>query len=117
MSTYHRRKRGLLEKLVKELIEELKQDPQVYNDIVIYSYLNRAFNSKLQKTSPKKERTKNIPVIQYNKFGSIIGRFNSYAEAQLYTGIKATAISNVINGLRMTAGGYYWKPKNRKDKV
>lgn len=117
MNKYQNRKRGELEKLTKQLIEELKKDPQVYNDLIIYSYLNRAFNSKLQKRSPKKQRTRNIPVIQYNKFGSIVGRFDSYAEAQLYTGVKATAISNVINGKRFTAGGYYWKPKNRKDKV
>lgn len=111
--TYYNRRKNLIEKLTTDLIKELKQDSQVYNEITIYAYLNRALNAKLQHkivNKKSKNKPKNVPVLQFNKFGSKIGKFKSYAEAQLYTGVKAPSISNVINGKRLTAGGYYWKP-------
>lgn len=48
------------------------------------------------------------PVIQINKRGEIVGRYESMAEAQKKTGCNNSYISAVCQGKRHTCGGYYW---------
>lgn len=48
-------------------------------------------------------------VIQYDKFGNFIAKYNTIKEAATRTGIRATAISNCLAGLSQTSGGFYWE--------
>lgn len=48
-------------------------------------------------------------VCQYSKTGEFIKKYNSIQEASDFTGIKHCNISNALNGVQKTAGGYIWK--------
>lgn len=48
-------------------------------------------------------------VIQMDKDGNEIARYNSQVEAAKAVGVVASCINQVINGKGKTAGGYYWK--------
>ena len=63
------------------------------------------------KTSPKGKLTyDNVrEVCQYSKTGECIKKYNSIQEASDATGIKHCNISNALNGIQKSAGGYIWK--------
>ena len=46
------------------------------------------------------------PIVQMDKEGNIINFFPSIAAAQRACGIRH--ISECVNGIRNSAGGYYW---------
>lgn len=48
-------------------------------------------------------------IIQYNKFGEEIGRWNSIREASEYLDISEITICNACRGKTPRAGGYMWK--------
>lgn len=48
-------------------------------------------------------------VLQYDKAGNLIAKFNSTEEAGKSIGLSRYAISKAINGDNNTAGGYIWK--------
>ena len=47
-------------------------------------------------------------VIQVDKNGEIIRRYNSISEASRVVGVDTKGIRNAANGLQKTAGGFYW---------
>ena len=51
---------------------------------------------------------KKIPVIQLDRNGVKIGRYESIGKASRITGIQRQNIEKVIKGKRITAGGYQW---------
>ena len=111
--TYHNRRKKFLSRLTKQLIKELKENVDVYNETIVYVYLNRAFSGSDKPRRDKRLGNSTAPIYveQYNVHGSRVGHFNSLALAEKYTGIKSSQISDVINGKRLTAGGYYWIAK------
>lgn len=50
-----------------------------------------------------------IPVVQLNKDGVYITRYNTLREANAVTGVAYQSISKVCRGKLKTAGGYLWK--------
>ena len=48
-------------------------------------------------------------IIQYNKFGEEIGRWDSIKEAADYLDLYESAICNALHGKKPRAGGYMWK--------
>lgn len=55
---------------------------------------------------------KKIPVIQLDKNGVKIDRYESIGKASRITGIQRQNIEKVIKGQRKTAGGYQWKQES-----
>lgn len=51
------------------------------------------------------------PVYQFDSKGTFIAEFPSLAEAERQTGVCKSSIRCVINGKRLTAGGFVWKFK------
>ena len=51
-------------------------------------------------------------VLQYDKNGHFVARFNSVKEASLATGVISTGISNCVAGLSLSSGGFIWKQDN-----
>ncbi len=49
------------------------------------------------------------PVLQMSLNGKHINKFDSLTKASSKTGILVTSISQAINGIYKTAGGYKWK--------
>lgn len=58
-----------------------------------------------------KDNHKSIPVICYNKQGSIVAEYVSAKEAEDITSVLRTSISSVCKGKRKSAGGFIWKYK------
>lgn len=56
-------------------------------------------------------------VDQYDKFGNLVGKYNSIKEASECSGVHASGISNVVKGNAKTAGGYFWKYSDVTNKV
>ena len=57
-------------------------------------------------------------VFQYSSSGDLIGRYNSYKQAEKETGTRADEIGLVCNGTRYTANGFVWSNKKlSKDDV
>lgn len=56
------------------------------------------------------------PVAQYDLDGKLIATYKSQSEAARQTGINRYCISNVFRGHRHTAGGYYWRYVDGKEK-
>ena len=56
--------------------------------------------------------SKNIPVLQYDKDGNLLGEWESMAIAGRALHIFLGDISRCCNGKRKTAGGFLWKRKN-----
>lgn len=50
-----------------------------------------------------------VKVIQIDKDGYEVERYDSISEAAKRTGILDSSISNVVRGKYKTAGGYIWK--------
>lgn len=48
-------------------------------------------------------------IIQYNKFGEEIGRWDSIKEAAEYLDLYESVICNALHGKKPCAGGYMWK--------
>ena len=55
---------------------------------------------------------KKIPVIQLDRNGVEIDRYESIGKASRNTGIQRRNIEKVIKGQRKTAGGYRWKQES-----
>lgn len=51
------------------------------------------------------------PICQFNSDGTFVAEFSSIGEAERQTGIPKSNIRCVINGKRLTAGGFVWKFK------
>ena len=57
-----------------------------------------------------------LPVLQYNKTGEFIKRFESIKEASRQTGANSSHISECCNGNRYkSVGGFIWKYERRSD--
>ncbi len=51
----------------------------------------------------------NVPVVQFNKNGEEVGRYESQKDASKATGIHRCAIGNACNGIIKTSGGFKWR--------
>lgn len=69
------------------------------------------FDGDLYKAFNLKKYKMKGTILQKNKKGKIIGRFNSFKEAEEKTGVRGCNISKVVNKAYAshTAGGYYWE--------
>lgn len=50
---------------------------------------------------------------QYELDGTFVRHYNSLAEAHKLTGVNIGHLSEVLNGIRKTTGGYHWKFANK----
>jgi len=55
------------------------------------------------------EHSRSKPVIQLDKTGNVLNRFENAREAQSKTGASYKHISSCCLGKRMSTGGYHWK--------
>ena len=74
-------------------------------DYKISDETKRKISNTLKLKGLKNNRT---PVKQYNKDMVLINSFASIQDAGKYTGINPSSISNNVNGLSKSAGGYIW---------
>lgn len=90
--------------------DENKLNNEVANlEWCTYSYNNNYNNRKEREIKTQQETSpKNKAINQLSKNGKIIATFISLREAQRETNIPHNNISEVINGKRKTAGGFYW---------
>jgi len=58
-----------------------------------------------------------ITVSQYDLKGNYINTFGSLVQAGEALGINSSNLTNVLNGKRLTAGGYYWQKGDNKTKL
>lgn len=65
-----------------------------------------------EESRAKMALAKEIPVIQINKYGSMVGEFRSISEASEKTGVSLSGISKVILGKGIIAGDYMWVKKD-----
>lgn len=72
---------------------------------------NEIINSKidLQINIRAIEESKPKSVIQYDKNGNVVAKYNSIREASKLTGIVLSSIVETCKGKRRTAGGYIWR--------
>jgi hypothetical protein len=54
-------------------------------------------------------------VIQYDKEGNVLGRYESIKEASKETNTSPSGIGNVCNGWVKTAGGFIWRFEKEED--
>lgn len=67
--------------------------------------------SKAKRPSTSKAKNTNrvvIPVIQMTPRGRRIRKFASMHAAASHTGVNSGSISQVVRGIRQTAGGFRW---------
>lgn len=57
----------------------------------------------------------NVPVLQIDRFGKVINKFESIREATRHLGLKNSHICDCCKGKRKTANGYIWKYDRRDD--
>lgn len=76
----------------------------------------KSLNIKLN-NKPSKRNLESIankyskPIYQFDEHGKFLREFPSITNAELSTGIAASNIRSVIQGKRLTAGGFIWKLK------
>jgi hypothetical protein len=58
------------------------------------------------------DNPKSKPVIQLDKMGNVLNRFDNARDAQVKTGASYKHISSCCLGKRMSTGGYHWKFDN-----
>jgi NUMOD4 motif/NUMOD1 domain len=79
-------------------------------DLVIdVSYYNKFIEKSKSKTTKA--------ITQFTIEGKIVKSYDSITQAAKNSGIKASNISNCINGHTTTAGGYLWKNGNHKRNI
>lgn len=67
-----------------------------------------------EETKRKIAKSKQKPVVQYDKNGKKISEYISAVEAENKTGVGRSHISQCCNNKRKSAGGYIWRFKNEQ---
>lgn len=112
----------------KERLKDLKNHPtynkkhseetkQKQREAALNRRHSNETKKKLSQNKINKRRNKDedfITICQYNKQGLLIENFYGVTFASEKTGISRSAISNCLNGLSKTAGGYIWKYSNEQ---
>ncbi|MCL1941935.1 MAG: HNH endonuclease, partial [Candidatus Azobacteroides sp.] len=65
----------------------------------------------------KQGLTAEVTVSQYDLKGNYINTFNSLTQAGNALGINSSNLTTVLNGKRLSAGGYYWQKGDSKTKL
>lgn len=91
---------------------EIKTDNRVENLEIVTSKENCNYGTRNQRLSERNSENKSIwtkGVVQKDRAGNIIARYDSRLEAERKTGIPNAEISRCCNGKRKTASGYIWE--------
>ena len=91
---------------------EIKTDNRVENLEIVTSKQNCNYGTRNKRISKKNSANKNLwtkGVIQKDKSGNVIARYESRLEAERKTGVHNRHISQCCNGERKTASGYIWE--------
>lgn len=91
---------------------EIKTDNRVENLEIVTSRENCNFGTRNKRLSEKNKANKALwckPVVQKDKDGNVIARYDSRLDAERETGIHNRHISECCNGQRKTANGYIWE--------
>lgn len=92
---------------IKEIAQHLScQQHTVIRILESYEKYNNKESYRRGRKNAKQKMCK--PVLQYDKKGVFIKRYNSSIEAEEQTGISANNIRSAAVGIQKTAGGYQW---------
>ena len=76
--------------------------------------IRHAFNNGLNRPQKGKANRRSLPVEKLDLDGNVLDTYDGIREAERYTGIPHSNISNCCKGIYKTAGGYKWKMKNTR---
>lgn len=84
-----------------------------HRDNILKSHVERGHivGGKRNKSGKKPGETLRQPIIQLSLDGSLVEEYLSMMDAERKTGINSGNISNCVNGIKKTAGGYIWRRK------
>ena len=91
---------------------EIKTDNRVENLEIVTSRENCNFGTRNERLSEKNKANKALwckPVVQKDKDGNVIAKYDSRTDAERATGIHNRNISRGCNGRRKTVGGFIWE--------
>lgn len=91
---------------------EIKTDNRVENLEIVTSKQNCNYGTRNKRLSEKNKANKALwckPVVQKDKDGNVIAKYESRTDAERATGIHNREISRGCNGRRKMVGGYIWE--------
>lgn len=83
------------------------------NEFTVYTYLQQAYAAGFDRGRHQMRKRK--PVAQYGTDGNLINIWESITEAGQALRISRGGISDVVNGKKITCGGYVWRLVNEQD--